>query len=119
RRNRPLYPTAWSQCLRHPYGRARRAARADIPRLLAVRDPAAVLHRDHGDLAGRGPLPRPIAAYQLTPSTPRRIPMTFLDQWARARGETSLGLNHLLMATGALLMTAAAQCQVPLYPVPL
>lgn len=45
--------------------------------------------------------------------------MTFLDQWSRARGETSLGLNLLLVAAGAVLMTVSAKFQVPLYPVPL
>lgn len=45
--------------------------------------------------------------------------MTFLDQWTRARGETSLGLNLLLVAAGAILMTVSAKFQVPLYPVPM
>lgn len=45
--------------------------------------------------------------------------MTFLDHWTRARGETSLGVNLLLVVAGAVLMTVSAKFQVPLYPVPL
>ena len=44
--------------------------------------------------------------------------MTFLDQWMRARGETSLGFNLMLVIAGAMLMTLSAKFQVPLYPVP-
>ena len=45
--------------------------------------------------------------------------MTFLDQWGRARGETGVGFNLLLVVAGAMLMTLSAKFQVPLYPVPL
>lgn len=44
--------------------------------------------------------------------------MTFLDQWMRARGETGLGFNLMLVIAGAMLMTLSAKFQVPLYPVP-
>ena len=44
--------------------------------------------------------------------------MTFLDQWMRARGETSLGFNLMLVIASAMLMTLSAKFQVPLYPVP-
>ena len=43
--------------------------------------------------------------------------MTFLDQWTR--GETRYGIDLLLVVAGAMLMTASAKFQVPLYPVPL
>lgn len=45
--------------------------------------------------------------------------MTFLDHWVHARGKTGVGLNILLVAAGAMLMTLSAKYQVPLYPVPL
>lgn len=45
--------------------------------------------------------------------------MTFLDQWALARGNVRPATNVFLVIFGTLLLTLSAKYQVPLAPVPM